>query len=154
MRVFIGSDHGGYAMKEELKAYITSLGHTVCDKGTFSGDKAVDYPDIAEAVCTALLQAKKYCPDEEMYGVLVCGTGIGISIAANKIAGIRCALCHSHYDAAMTRCHNDANVIAFGGRTTGIEVAKEMVQAFLSTPFSGAHHTARVAKVAALEKKY
>lgn len=84
-------------------------------------------------------------------GVLVCGTGIGISIAANKINGIRCALCHDHYTAKMARNHNDANMLSIGGRTTGIEVAKEILNTFLAEKFDGAHHTARLAKITALE---
>eukprot|EP00455_Lapot_gusevi_P012570 TRINITY_DN159_c0_g1_i1.p2 TRINITY_DN159_c0_g1~~TRINITY_DN159_c0_g1_i1.p2 ORF type:complete len:157 (+),score=65.84 TRINITY_DN159_c0_g1_i1:78-548(+) len=139
-KIVIGADHGGYALKEELKEFMRTQNVEVIDVGTFNCEK-VDYPDVAASVCEKVLS------NEAEKGIVVCGTGIGISIAANKIEGIRCALCHDHYTALMARQHNDANVISIGGRTTGPEVAKEIVSVYLNTDFAGAHHVARVAKL-------
>ena len=108
-----------------------------------------DYPDISADVCQTLLSAPE---DANALGILVCGTGIGISIAANKVRGIRCALCHDHYSALMCRKHNNANVIALGGRTTGEEVAKEIVETFLQTAFEGGRHAERVGKIMTQEQ--
>eukprot|EP01126_Amoeba_proteus_P040751 TRINITY_DN4364_c0_g1_i11.p1 TRINITY_DN4364_c0_g1~~TRINITY_DN4364_c0_g1_i11.p1 ORF type:complete len:110 (-),score=17.60 TRINITY_DN4364_c0_g1_i11:313-642(-) len=105
-----------------------------------------DYPDVAKTLCSRIANG------EFERGILLCGTGIGISISANKIPGIRCALCHDHYTAMMSRQHNDANVLALGGRTTGEEVAKEIVDTFLGTEFLGMRHATRVHKISQLEK--
>ncbi|KAL7716493.1 Ribose-5-phosphate isomerase B [Entamoeba marina] len=112
--------------------------------GTLTGDRC-DYPDFAEKVAKEVVATG-------LKGILVCGSGIGISIAANKVNGVRCALCHDHYTAQMCRKHNDANIIAFGARVIGSDVAIDMVDVFLSTNFDGAQHTARVAKIHELEK--
>lgn len=144
--IAIGSDHGGYALKEEIKAYLTDAGVQFEDCGCYSLD-SVDYPDIAEAVCAKVTNGT--C----MRGILICGTGIGISIAANKVHGIRAALCHSEYDAKMCRKHNDANVMCLGGRTTGTALALEMVDAYLHTAFEGGRHSTRVGKIMAIEDK-
>jgi ribose 5-phosphate isomerase B len=141
-QVFIGSDHGGFEMKEALKNYLKSKEVPVNDVGTHSADSC-DYPDIAQGLCTQLLGS----PSPGDLGILVCGTGIGISMAANKVAGIRCALCHDHFTAKMCRQHNNANVLALGGRTTGIEVAKEIVDTFLTEGFQGGRHERRVGKI-------
>eukprot|EP00742_Colponemidia_sp_Colp-10_P002450 GILJ01002612.1.p1 GENE.GILJ01002612.1~~GILJ01002612.1.p1 ORF type:complete len:150 (+),score=15.80 GILJ01002612.1:42-491(+) len=143
-QVVIGSDHGAFELKQAMVAHLQSLGKEVIDVGTHDGSRC-DYPDIASLVCKEVLE--KTIP-----GILLCGTGIGISIAANKHQNIRCALCHDHYTAKLCRQHNDANVLAIGGRTCGIEVAKEMVETFLSTPFEGDRHASRLAKIAAIEK--
>lgn len=142
-KIAIGSDHAAYEMKAEMLKFLQSKGHSVVDCGTFSNDR-VDYPDYAAVVC-GMVNKK-----EVDYGVLFCGTGIGISISANKIQGIRAALCHDHYTAQMAREHNDANVICAGARVTGSEVVKDMLEVFLATPFAGQHHTARVEKIMAL----
>ena len=132
--ILIGRDHGGYEMKEKLKLHLKSRNVDFEDVGTYNTDSC-DYPDIAQTLCNKLISTNnnnnnnseennsKKARMVETRGILVCGTGIGISIAANKVEGIRCALCHDHYTATMSRKHNDANVLAIGGRTTGIEIA-------------------------------
>ena len=145
-KVAIGSDHAAVSVKAEVVAMLTAeLGYDVVDVGTDSAEKKVDYPDVAIGVCK-LVQAK-----EVTCGILFCGTGIGVSLAANKMNGIRAALCHDHFTATMARQHNDANVLCAGARVVGPEVIKQMVQVFLATPFEGGRHEARVGKVMALE---
>lgn len=143
--IAIASDHGGYALKQVLVGHLTSKGVQVEDLGC--GGEPVDYPDYAEKLCRAVL-AGRY-----ERGILVCGTGIGMSIAANKIHGIRAALCADCYSAEMARQHNDANVLCLGGRTLGSELAKKIVDTYLNTGFSnGEHHANRIAKIKDLEK--
>ncbi len=144
--IAIGSDHGGWALKQEILKHLEAKGVEYLDCGCFS-EESVDYPDIAEALCANVLDGT--CEK----GILLCGTGIGISIAANKIDGIRAALCHSEFDAKMCREHNDANVMCLGGRTTGPNISLEMVDLFLSTDFGGARHQRRVDKIMALENR-
>lgn len=145
LKVAVGSDHGGYVLKQELIGHLRRQGHEVVDVGTHDGTTRCDYPDIAYAACAKVLAG------ECARAVLLCGTGIGISIAANKLRGIRCALCHDHFTALMCRQHNDANALAIGGRTTGPEVAKEIADTFLATPFLGEHHVPRLDKIALIE---
>jgi len=148
MRIAIGADHGGYDLKEELKAFITSLGHEVVDVGCRSGD-AVDYPDYALPVC------QKVISGEVQRGVLICGTGIGMSIAANKVPGIRCALLHDMFSAKVTREHNDSNVMAMGARVVGPGLAQEIVRTWLEAEFShAARHEQRISKIDTLEAKF
>ena len=147
MKIVIGCDHGGFDYKDRIVALLKSLGHEVIDVGTNDGTTSVDYPDYAEAA------AKEIVEGRAERGILICGTGIGISIAANKVKGIRCAVVHDHYTAQMTRMHNDANMIAFGARVIGIEVAYDIVKTFLTTDFEGGRHAVRVAKIAAIENK-
>lgn len=144
MKIAIASDHGGYAYKQELIPYIESLGHQVMDLGCHSPD-SVDYPDygIPCGQAVAAGQADR--------GVVICGTGIGISISANKVPGIRCALCTDPLMARLTREHNDANMLAMGGRIIGIELAKDIVRVFLSTDFAGGRHKTRIDKIAQYE---
>ena len=144
--IAIGSDHGGYALKQEILKHLEEKGIDYIDCGCFSTD-SVDYPDIAEAVCANITDGS--CEK----GILLCGTGIGISMAANKIRGIRAALCHSEFDAKMCREHNDANVMCLGGRTTGTNIALEMVDLYLNTDFGGDRHQRRVDKIMAIESK-
>lgn len=144
MTIYLGSDHGGFELKEALKAYLADEAHLVIDQGTYSLD-SVDYPDYAQAVGEAVLA------DEGSLGIVICGTGIGISIAANKLKGIRAALCSEEFSARMARRHNNANVLALGGRTTGVELAKSIVDAFLSAEFEGDRHARRVEKICGLE---
>lgn len=145
MKIAIGSDHGAVALKDAVKKVLAEIGTEVEDFGTF-GDAAVDYPDIAEKVCGAVTSGAAE------RGIVLCGTGIGISMAANKIAGIRCALCHDVFSAKMSREHNDANVLAMGGRVIGIGPAGEIVRAWMATDFSGEErHKRRIAKISALE---
>jgi ribose 5-phosphate isomerase B len=138
--VAIASDHAGFELKENLKATLAEMGISVLDLGTHNGD-SVDYPDFAYAVTDAFREGKADT------GVLVCGTGIGISIAANRHAGIRAALVHDALGARMARQHNDANVICFGGRMIGADVARDCLQVFLSTEFEGGRHARRVGKL-------
>jgi ribose 5-phosphate isomerase B len=143
--IIIGSDHGGYETKENLKSNLDRRKIPYVDCGC--DGSSVDYCDVAEAVCRKVLK------DENNKGVLICGTGVGISIAANKIKGIRAALCADYYTAKLTRMHNDSNVICFGGRTIGHEVAWELLNVWLNTEFEGGRHAMRVDKVTALELK-
>ncbi|MBR2473818.1 MAG: ribose 5-phosphate isomerase B [Clostridia bacterium] len=146
MKIAIGCDHGAYEMKEAIKAYLTEQGVTVDDKGTYSKD-SVHYPLYAKAVCKEV-QAKSVD-----FGILLCSTGIGISIAANKHKGIRAALCSDVYSAKFTRLHNDANVLCLGALVTGLGVAKMIVDTFLSTDFEGGRHQARVDMITAIEQE-
>ncbi len=138
--VAVACDHGGLALKRVLAETLEAEGCTVLDLGV-NDETSVDYPDYADRLAAALAEGKA------ARGVLVCGSGIGISIAANRHAHIRCALIHDAYGARMCRQHNDANVIAFGGRTTGDEVAKDCLRIFLTTPFEGGRHQRRVDKL-------
>ena len=144
MKIAIASDHGGYDYKQELIPYIESLGHQVLDLGCH-GPASVDYPDYGILCAQAVARGEAY------RGVVICGTGIGISISANKVPGIRCALCTDPVMARLTREHNDANMLAMGGRIIGIELAKGIVQVFLSTEFSGGRHKTRIDKIAQYE---
>ena len=145
MKIAIAADHGGYKLKEELIPYIEELGHSVTDLGTNSAD-SVDYPDYA-AACGREVVSKR----ADM-GIVICGTGIGISIAANKIKGVRCALCTDPVMARLTREHNDANMLAMGARIIGGELARGIVRAFLETGFSnGQRHIKRIKKISELE---
>ena len=129
MKVILGSDHGGYEMKEIIKTHLISQNITVDDKGRYSTD-SVDYPEIAEDVSKDVLN------DKENLGILICGTGIGMSMIANKFKGIRAGLCHTEIEAKLTRAHNNANVLVLGGRIIGPELAKAITDTFLATPFS------------------
>lgn len=147
MKITIGSDHGAVELKEEVKKVLAEFeGVEVKDVGTF-GTASVDYPDIAEKVCADVTSG------ESERGIVLCGTGIGISIAANKIKGIRCALCNEVYSAKMSREHNNANVLAMGGRVIGYGVAAEVVRTWMTTDFAGGRHERRVNKIMALENK-
>lgn len=139
--IAIAADHAGYALKEELKAELLARGATILDLGTDS-DASVDYPDFGKAVGDAVAAG------EAERGVVICGTGIGISIAANRIPGVRAALCHDATSARLSREHNDANVLALGARMLGHEVAHDCLRAFLDTPYPGGErHDRRVGKL-------
>jgi len=140
MKFYIATDHAGFALKEFVKEYVNSKGHEIVDLGPDSDDR-VDYPDFGKKCADAVIA------DEGSFGILICGTGIGISIAANKVAGIRAALCHDAYTATMTRAHNDANILAFGERVVGKGVIESMIDAFCDTPFEGGRHAGRVGKI-------
>lgn len=140
--VAIASDHAGFALKSELNAELVANGRDVLDLGTNNSD-SVDYPDYAYALARSLQQG------QAEWGVLVCGTGIGISIAANRHPEIRAAVVHDTLGARLCRRHNDANVICFGGRMIGAEVARDCLRVFLDTEFEGGRHVHRVAKLAA-----
>ncbi len=140
MRYYIATDHAGYALKEFTKAYVEELGHEIIDLGPDSADR-VDYPDFAKKCANAVIA------DKGSRGILICGTGIGISIAANKVTGIRAALCHDAFTAKATREHNDANILCFGSRVVGKGVIESMLDAFCNTEFEGGRHAGRVAKI-------
>ena len=142
-RIGAGCDHAGFELKTELVAHLEELGHEVVDLGTHSTDRA-DYPDFGAAVGRAVAAG-----DVEL-GLCVCGSGIGIAMAANKIPGVRAATVHDVTSARLTREHNNANVICFGERLVGPEVAKEALAAYLDAEFEGGRHTGRVAKLDAL----
>jgi ribose 5-phosphate isomerase B len=145
VKIVIGSDHAGYALKESVRARLVERGEEVDDLGTAGPEPSVDYPDFAQKVAGAVASGRAE------RGILVCGTGIGMSMAANRIDGVRAALCHDHYTARLGRAHNDANVLCLGGRTTGIDVALEIVEAFLETEFEGGRHQRRVNKIHGME---
>lgn len=136
MKIVMGSDHAGFALKEVLKAELQKQDVEVLDVGAYSED-SVDYPLIAQDAAKKILE-------EEALGILICGSGIGISISANKMPGIRAALCSEEYSARMARRHNNANVLCMGGRILGIELAKSVMQAFLEAEFEGGRHQRRV----------
>ncbi len=144
MRCVIGSDHGGFELKEKLKAHLETRGYEVVDVGTHSAD-SVDYPSIAELAC------QTYLDGDFSFGVLVCGTGIGISMAANKVDGIRCALIHNTMTAALAREHNNANFVALGGRVDYAQTPETILDAFVDAEFEGDRHARRVAMIMALE---
>jgi len=137
MRLAIGCDHGGIDLKEPIIAVLGEHGVEVVDKGCHSRE-SVNYPDFAEAVCRAVLGG------EAERGILVCGTGIGMSMAANRHPGIRAALCHDEFTARMSREHNDANILCLGARVIGAGVARAIVETWISTEFAGGRHLTRI----------
>jgi ribose 5-phosphate isomerase B len=148
MRIAVGADHAGFALKEILARYLREHGHEVIDKGTDS-DTPVDYPDFAEAVGQAVLGGTAE------RGVLICGSGVGASVAANKLPGIRAGLCHDTYSARQGVEHDDMNVLVLGARVIGVELARELVNAFIGAQYSEEErHRRRVAKIVALETRY
>jgi len=140
MKISIGADHGGFKLKEEIKDHLKKRKIAFKDLGTFS-EESVDYPDIGKRVARAVA-SKKY-----KFGILVCGTGLGMSMVANRVKGIRAALCHNVYTAKMSRAHNDANILCLGGRVLKKALALKIVEAFLKTPFEGGRHLRRVRKI-------
>lgn len=145
MKIAIGCDHGGFALKTELLPFIESLGHEAADFGCMN-EQSVDYPDVAVPVAQSVVSGAYE------RGILICGTGVGISISANKVRGARCAHCSEETSARLSREHNDANLLALGGRTLGVELAKSIVRTFLSTEFSGAdRHMKRIRKISDFE---
>ncbi|KLU59206.1 ribose-5-phosphate isomerase B [Peptococcaceae bacterium CEB3] len=145
MKVALGADHGGYELKEAVKTFLQGKGIRVLDLGTHS-TASVDYPAYGFAVGSAVTAG------EADFGIAVCGTGLGISMAANKVPGIRAAVCTETYSARMAREHNDANVLALGGRVTGVGLAQDIVEVFLRTDFAGGRHAKRVGMIAAIER--
>lgn len=146
MKISIASDHGGYALKEDLRAWLAEQGHQVEDHGCH-GLESCDYADFCEPAARAVAEGK--CER----GIVICTTGIGASITANKVKGVRCALCSEPWSAQMTRRHNDANVLALGAGITGPLMARQIVEAFLSVQFEGGRHQRRVDKIAAAENR-
>ena len=144
MQIAIASDHAGLELRRVIADHLAQAGHTVTDHGPDSGD-SVDYPDYAEKVARAVAD------DASDLGILVCGSGVGMSIAANKVQGVRAALCATAYLGEMARAHNNANVLCLGERITGVGLALTIVDAFVSTKFEGGRHSRRVDKIAELE---
>ena len=148
MRIVIGADHAGFDLKQSVGEYLRTLSHDVIDVGTMS-DEPVDYPDFAEAVAKVILDGKAE------RGVLICGSGVGASVSANKIPGIRAGLCHDTYSAHQGVEHDDTNLLVLGARVIGVELARELVRHFLAAKFTGEErHNRRVAKIKALEQRY
>ena len=144
MKIVVGADHAGYPLKKHLVAFLEARGHEVDDRGTFSAD-SVDYPDVAAVVASAVAAG------EAERGILVCGTGIGVAIAANKVDGVRAATCNDLFTAAMARRHNDANVLALGARVVGEGLAEGIVESYLAAAYEAGRHQRRVEKIHALE---
>ena len=144
MRIAIGTDHRGYVIRSKVIELVRRLGHEVVDAGAFSPD-AVDYPDVAAEVAH---QVRRHEVDR---GILVCGTGLGMCIAANKVPGVRAAPCHDDITAEMSRRHNDANVLCLSGDLLGERLIDRMIETWLTTPFEGGRHARRVDKITALE---
>jgi ribose 5-phosphate isomerase B len=144
MKIAVGSDHAGFELKQRLVAYLVEGGHEVLDLGVASPERS-DYPDQAAAV------ARSVVAGDAARGLLVCGTGVGMAIAANKVRGVRAANCDDLFVARLARAHNDANVLALGARVVGPGLAEAILEAFLGTPFEGGRHAARVGKIGGLE---
>ncbi len=147
MKIALGCDHGGFAYKTKLIEHLKNNGYDVIDFGTYSEDSC-DYPDFALPAAECVVNG------EADFGVLICSTGIGISIAANKVPGIRCAHCHDVKSAELTRNHNNSNMIAFGAKIISEELMYEIVDTFLKSGFDGGRHQRRVDKISAIEAKY
>lgn len=143
-KVVIGNDHAAVELKKKIMEYLISLGYEVINVGT-DKNEACDYPDYAYKAC------KKIVNKEVELGILICGSGIGMSVAANKVKGIRACACSDSYTARMSRVHNDSNVLCFGERVIGVETAKELVREFMQAEFAGEQHVARLEKIKAIE---
>lgn len=147
MKIVIGNDHAATEMKFEIMEYLKELGHEVVNIGT-DDNESCNYPEYGEKVGRAVVTGEADC------GVLICGTGVGISIAANKVPGVRAAVCSDTATARLVKQHNNANVIAFGARIVGMELAKDIVKAYLEAEFMGARHQTRIDMIHEIEKKY
>jgi ribose 5-phosphate isomerase B len=141
MKIVFGCDHAGFPLRGEVLGAIAHLGHEVLDVGAANAADSVDYPDFAHVV------ASRIAGGEAELGILVCGSGVGMSIAANRHRGVRAVVCSESYSAAMSRRHNDANVLCFGARVIGPGVARQLVEAFVQSPFEGGRHARRVEKI-------
>jgi len=147
MKFYIATDHAGFHYKDQVIEYVRSKGHEIEDLGSYTPDR-VDYSDYGRKCAEAVRD------DAGSYGIIICGTGIGISMAANKVPGIRAALCHNAYTATMARAHNNAQILAFGERVVGMGIVQSMIDAFIDTPFEGGRHEKRVEKIDAIDEKY
>ena len=146
MKIAIGNDHAAVAMKQEVAAYLKELGHEVVNMGTDRAESC-NYPEYGEKVANAVASGEFDC------GILICGTGVGISIAANKVNGIRAAVCSDTATARLVKQHNNANIIAFGERIVGVELAKDIVKAYLTAEFEGGRHAKRIAMISDIEAR-
>jgi ribose 5-phosphate isomerase B len=144
--ISIGSDHVGYDYKEEIKKYLEKIGVDYKDFGCFS-NKRVNYPEIAEKVALSVSK------NESEKGILICGTGVGMGISANKVKGVRAVTCSEPYSAKLSRAHNDSNILTFGARVVGLELAKMIIQNWLEEPFEGGRHSIRIGQIKEIEKK-
>ncbi len=140
MKISITSDHAGVELKEELVEFIESMGHSVKDLGPFNTD-SIDYPDYAQKMCKTVVDK------ESDLGIAICGTGVGMSMACNKVPGIRASLCSESYSAKLTRQHNNSNVLCLGARVIGVELAKDIVNEYLKAEFEGGRHQRRIDKL-------
>ncbi|MDW8552855.1 MULTISPECIES: ribose 5-phosphate isomerase B [Staphylococcus] len=147
MKIAIGNDHVGFELKPAIKTYLKELGHEVIDIGTNSSERT-NYPDYGKQVATSVVEKKADL------GILICGTGIGISIAANKVSGIRAVVCSEPYTAKLSREHNNTNILAFGSRVIGSELAKMIVKEWLEAKFEGGRHQDRIDSISEIENKY
>lgn len=147
MKIAIGNDHAAVELKREIMDYVKELGHESINYGTDSPDSC-NYPEYGEKVARAVVSGEADC------GILICGTGVGISIAANKVKGIRAAVCSDTATARLVKEHNNANIIAFGARIVGTELAKDIVKAYLSAEFLGGRHESRIAMIAEIEERF
>ncbi len=147
MRVALGCDHAGFALKALIRACLEESGHEVLDQGTFC-EESCDYPDFAERVARLVS-----CGEAER-GIAICGTGIGMAMAANKLPGVRAAACNDIYTARFSRLHNDANLLTLGARVVGPGVAEEIVRTWMGTPFEGGRHARRLERLAEIEGRY
>ena len=145
MKIILAADHAGFTMKEVIKKYLEEKEYEVLDCGTTSGDLSVDYPDFG------FKAAEIVASNKADMGVLICGTGIGMSMVANKVQGIRATLCHDHYTAEMSRKHNNSNILVMGSRVTSLEIAKDIVDTWLTTEFEAKKHKIRIDKIANYE---
>ena len=146
-KIVLGADHAGFALKERVRQYLVGQGYEVDDQGPMTPDP-VDYPDLAEKV------ARQVAANAADYGVLMCGTGLGMAIAANKVAGIRAATCNDTLSAHFARAHNNANVLTIGGRLADDTTAQKILDVWLTTPFEGGRHGRRVEKISAINQKH
>ncbi len=137
MNISLGCDHGGFLLKKEVEQFLVNEGHEIYDVGCYS-EESVDYPEIADKVCKELIEGRS------AYGILICGTGIGMSIAANRYRQIRAALCHEPFTARMSREHNDSNVLCLGARVLGAGIVLDIVKIWLETEFAGGRHLRRI----------
>jgi ribose 5-phosphate isomerase B len=147
LKIALGADHAGFELKEKVRQYLVSQGYEVEDHGTASTE-SVDYPDFAEKV------ANRVAARDATFGVLVCGTGLGMELAANKVPGVRATPCNDTLSARLAREHNDANVLTLGGRLIDEATARKILDTWLSTPFGGGRHERRVAKIAAIDQRH
>ena len=144
MKIAIGADHAAFTFKEQLKAWLLERGYDVTDFGTFSTER-VDYPEYGRTVGEAVANG------EYERGVICCGTGVGISIAANKVRGVRCVVCSEPYSARLSRAHNDTDILSLGSRVVGLDLAEMILEIWLATPFEGGRHAARLEKISKYE---
>lgn len=147
MKIAIGADHAAFEFKEQIKEYVLNQGHSVTDFGTYSTER-VNYTDYGFAVGEIVAKGEYDC------GILCCGTGVGISIAANKVKGIRCVVCSEPYSAKLSRKHNNTNILALGVRVVGLELAKMIIDEWLATPFEEGHHAGRLEKIKEYENRH